>query len=496
MKFTYMLPGLCLFTTVGVSAPEVHWGCGDSPNSVDNAGNVPSSLAAEPVWVYKIGTHQYSIPTVDSEYIFVGTNDGGCTREGYESNGGSVLSCLDKKNGEVVWTLQSPRNFAGNTTPHYFNKWRSGFISGPLVIKDRIYLVGSRADVLCLDRAGQANGNDGPFMDEIGYMQLNGDNPSLTGKDGDIIWKFDMLKELDVSPHDSCGSTILYVDGLLYINSSNAIGPGHSPATRPDSPTLFVLDARDGRLLAVDDCKIAGKAFHGSWCSPCFGEVDGRRLIFFGGGDGIMYAFEALKNNESKSVQTLKAAWSADCNPPHFRVRDGQKLQYSAWNNRLTTGPSEPIGSPVFMDGRLYVAVGQSPLHGEGEGCLTCFDAASGEVIWRTEKLNRTLATLAVSNGVIYVPDMAGMLHAFDQADGTSLWSADLGGCVQYANARVADGKVFIGTERGRFWIFKEGRSKELLYETKLPSPPITVVADNGMLYIPMQNRIIAYGKD
>ncbi len=489
----YFYAGVCVSVSISALAQSVFWGGGKSPNSVDDAENVPSRLDTEPAWVYRMGTHQYAIPTVDGDKIFVGTNDGGCRREGYKSNGGSILSCLDKKSGEVVWTFQSPRNFVGNKHPYYFNKWRSGFISGPVVVGNRIYIVGSRGDVLCLDRDGQINGNDGAFKDEIAYMELKGDNPSLNEKDGDVIWQFDMLKELDVSPHDSCGSTILYVDGLLYVNTSNAIGPGHIPATRPDAPTLCVLDAENGRLLAVDDQKIAGRVLHGSWSSPCYGVVGGRKLIYFGGGDGYMYAFEALRSGKIKKVQTLKLAWRADCNPPHFRERNGKKMEYSSWNNRLTTGPSEPIGTPVFLDGKVYIAIGQSPLHGEGEGCLTCFDGASGEVLWRTEELNRTLATLAISNGIIYVPDMAEKLNAFDLIDGKKLWSADLGGRVQYANARVADGKVFVGTERGRFWIFREGRTKEVLCEKKLLSPPITVVADNGMLYIPMQNRLSAY---
>ena len=487
------IAGLCVCVALSGWSQTVRWGCADTPNSVDRAKNVPSSLEGEPAWTYKIGTHQYAIPTIDGDCIFVGTNDGGCTREGYKSNGGSILSCLDKKSGEVKWTLQSPRNLAGSQPPYYFNKWKSGFISGPVVVGDRIYIVGSRGDVLCLDRAGQANGNDGPFKDEIAYMELQGENLALNEKDGDIVWRFDMLKELDVSPHDSCGSTILYVDGLLYVNSSNAIGPGHSPPARPDAPTLFVLEAESGRLLAVDDQKICRGILHGSWCSPCYGEAGGRRLVFFGGGDGYMYAFEALDSARNEKVRALKLAWKADCNPPHFRERDGKKLEYSAWNNNLTTGPSEPIGTPVFLDGRVYVAIGQSPLHGEGEGCLTCFDAADGKVVWRTEELNRSLATLAISKGVIYIPDMAGHLNAFDQETGRKLWSADLGGRVQYANARVADGKVFIGTEKGHFRIFREGRAKEILHETKLPSPPITVVADDGMLYVPMQNRLCAY---
>jgi hypothetical protein len=32
---------------------------------------------------------------------------------------------------------------------------------------NRVYVVGNRGEILCLDRDGQANGNDGPFLDEL-----------------------------------------------------------------------------------------------------------------------------------------------------------------------------------------------------------------------------------------------------------------------------------------------------------------------------------------
>jgi len=62
-----------------------------------------------------------------------------------------------------------------------------------------------------------------------------------------------------------------------------------------------------------------------------------------------------------------------------------------------------------------------------------------------------------------------------------------------YANAFVADGKVYASTERGDFWIFKAGKEKEVLFKTKLPSPSITVTAVDGLLLIPMQNRLRVY---
>lgn len=489
-----VMAGAVAVAGAGEDVP-VRWGGAFSPNQVAEARGLPEEISERTLRrELRLGTHQYSIPTVDRGRVYLGVNDHGVRREGYRPSGGGAVLCVDAATFEVVWQLPIPRNMEGVRPPYYFDQWRCGVCSGPVVAGERVYVVGNRGDVLCLDRKGQADGNDGPFTDELAYMGIAGEGAALAPTDGDIIWRYDMVEGLDVSPHDTVASTLLLAHGLLYAATSNGQGANHLPAPRPDAPTLAVLDARTGRLVAKDDERIGRRVFHGNWSSPCYGEAGGMRLVFLGGGDGMLYAFHAPEPDPEGRVQTLRKAWQADCNPPHFRRREGRELAYSSWNRRLADGPSEPIGTPVFHEGRVYVAVGQSPLHGLGDGCLTCFDAATGAVVWRTEKVNRTLSTVALHEGVIYLPDCAGDLHAFDAATGETLWRHALGGPVQYANALVADGKVYAGTERGEFWVFRAGREKAALFSTRLPSPPITAAAGEGVLYIPMQNRLNAYG--
>jgi outer membrane protein assembly factor BamB len=474
----------------------VRWGGGASPNCVADARGLPDTLeGVQPLWELKLGTHQYSIPTISGGHIYLGINDASVSRPGYVPNGGGAVLCVDLVTRRTVWQLPIPRFVEGVKEPFHFDQWRCGVCSGPLVAGDRVYVLGNRGDVLCLDRLGQANGNDGPFQDELAYMGLAGSDAVLQASDGDILWRFDLMGGLGVMPHDTCASTALLAGGLLYVGTSNGVDGRHVACLRPDAPMLAVLDARTGRLVAKDDEKSGRRLLHGSWSSPCLGEVDGKKRVYMGGGDGWLYAFAVPVPAADGSVQALRKVWAADCNPPHFRMKDGQTLPYSAWNRRLADGPSEPIAAPVFEGGRVYVAVGQSPLHGLGKGCLSCFDAATGAVIWRSEAVGRTLSAVALHDGVIYLPDGAGELHAFDAATGAALWTHDLEGPVNYANARVADGKVFVGTERGDFWIFRAGREKALLSRTRLPSPPITVAVADGLLCIPQQNRLSVFGR-
>ena len=471
----------------------VRWGGGSSPNMVSPAKHLPADPGSMTLlWELKLGSHTYSIPTIDRGRIYIAANDAGVQRPGYKPTGGGVLMCVEQATGKLIWQLPSPRNFAGVKPPYHFDQWGCGICSGPLVEGERVYVVGNRGEILCLDREGQANGNDGPFQDELAYMGITNAGAKLEPTDGDIIWKYDLLAELDVVPHDVCGSTLLLEGDLLYACTSNGIDGRHDKVPRPDAPTLIVLDKQTGRLVARDDERIGRRLLHCNWSSPCLGRVKGRTLIFFGGGDGILYAFEPPEPAADSRVRILHKVWSYDCNPPDFRVRDGQPLPYSRDNPNRPDGPSEIIGSPVVYEGRVYVALGQSPLHGNGRGCLSCVDAATGTNVWASELVERSLATPSVFEGLLYIPDTSGHLHCLDARTGQRCWVQPLGGTCCYASSFVADGKVYASTETGTLWVLKADKQLQVLSQTRLKSKPITLTAADGVLYVPTQHSLLA----
>jgi len=473
--------------------PLFRWGGASSPNMAADAKDLPADPGAvEPLWELKLGTHQYSIPTVERGRIYITPNDAGVQRAGFKPTGGGVLMCVEQATGKLIWRLLSPRYFPGVTPPYHFDQWTCGICSGPVVDGDRVYVISGRGEILCLDREGQANGNAGPFKEELAYMGLSGSpDAKLEPTDGDIIWKYDLIPELDVVPHDVCGSTLLLVGDLLYACTSNGIDDRHDKVPRPLAPTLIVLDKRTGTLVAKDDEKIGQRLLHCNWSSPLAGQVNGKTLIFFGAGDGILYAFEPPAP-QAAQVQTLKKVWSYDCNPPDFRTRDGKPVPYSAHNRNTPEGPSEIIGVPVFHNGRVYAAIGQSPLHGNGRGCLSCVDAATGAKVWSSELVERTLATPAIADGLLYIPDTTGNLHCLDAGTGERRWVHPLEGKTWCASAFVADGKVYVGTEANILWVLKAGREKQVLSRTRLKTAPITVTAVDGVLYVPTQRTLSA----
>ena len=170
--------------------------------------------------------------------------------------------------------------------------------------------------LLCLDRAGQKDGNDGPFVDEKRYMGIS-DNTDyeLSDQDGDIVWQYDMIKQLGVVPHDVCGSSPAIHGDFLYACTSNGMDHTHNVVANPKAPSLIAIDKRTGTLAAVDGANIGDRILHGQWSSPVVAEFDGQSLVLFGGGDGVLYAFKTLESIDDPTVRTLEIAWQYDCCP-------------------------------------------------------------------------------------------------------------------------------------------------------------------------------------
>ncbi|MHC4640080.1 MAG: PQQ-like beta-propeller repeat protein [Planctomycetota bacterium] len=456
---------------------------------------MPEAFRAEDLlWEARLGNHQYTIPRIDRGRVFIGINDRGLKHPVLELTGGGILMCLEQESGKMMWQLVIPRYMEGVRAPYHFNQWKCGVCSGPVVDGKRLYIVGPRGEVLCIDREGQADGNQGPFVKEAEYVGIPTNSDYKPGKtDGDIIWRYDMIKELSVVLHDVCGSTPLLYGDYLYVCTSNGIDDRHDKVANPMAPSLIVLDKQTGRLVATDGELIGKRLLHGHWSSPVAAEIDGRAEIIFGGGDGMLYAFEPVESPKGRgTAQTLKKIWEHDCNPADYRYRDGRKIPYSSWNRKSQDGPSEIIATPVVYKGRVYVSIGQSPLHGPGQGMLSCVDAASGKRIWESRRVDRSLSNVAVDDGLLYISDFSGRLHCLNADTGEHYWLHELGAGTWSASPVVVGDKVYISTERNELWVLKASRKKEVVSRCRLQSMAITPAVKDGVLYLPTQKRLFA----
>jgi len=494
------------------------WGRTDDRNMVSDQkdlpdlgkGKIPLKKAKWDVrWTVKLGSLCYGNPTVTGGKVFVGTNDRYWSDPRVKRTRGGLLLCINDKTGKVLWRLLVPR-YKKKIHGSGFDDLSVGVCSAATVQGDRAYVVSNRGEVLCLDVNGQADGNDGPYRDEGKYMAGPGGKPiKLYGGDGDIIWRFDMINDLKNAPHDAANCSILVHEDLLYVNTSNGVHRmPDEPMPVPDAPTLIVLNKNTGKLVAVDGCGIGHRTFHGNWSSPSLGTVAGKPLIFFGGGDGILYAFRPPKaNNTGDKPTVFKSAWRYDCNPKDYKVdKDGNKIDY--WDGDVTRaevpksykGPNEIIATPVLYKNRVYVAVGRDPEHGVARGMLHCIDATkTGDVtatarVWSYDKIARTLSTVAIADGLLYVADFAGMVHCLDADTGKVCWVHNTGERI-WSSTLVADGKVYVGTEGKNLWIFKAARKKQLIAKIRMPQKlSTTPVVANGCIYVSTHRCLYAVG--
>lgn len=480
----------------GLATPA--WGClwlASLHGAESGTSALPDAFRAEQrVWETELGDHQYTIPAVDQDRLYLGINDSELQHSAVKSSGGGILLCLERASGQMVWQLPIPRYMEGTQAPFHFDHWRCGVCSTAAIDGDRLYIVGPRGDVLCVDADGQLDGNDGPFLQESRYIGVpDGVDYQPGPSDGDIIWQFDMIRQSSVVPHDVCGSSPAVHGNYVYACTSNGVDDTHRKVANPSAPSLIVLDKVTGRLAATDGQSIGARTFHGNWSSPRVADIHGRSLILFGGGDGVLYAFEPLATDASQdSVPQLKTIWQHDCCPADYRQRDGQPIAYARWNQKSEDGPSEIIATPLVHAGKVYVAIGQSPQHGAGQGLLTCIDGLTGRTVWESRAVDRTLSNAAIADGLLYIADYSGRLHCLDAATGEIVWQHELESGVWCASPVVAEGKVYISTEKQLLWILQAGREKQVLSRSRLRSEAITPLVADHVLYLPTQKRLFA----
>jgi outer membrane protein assembly factor BamB len=153
---------------------------------------------------------------------------------------------------------------------------------------------------------------------------------------------------------------------------------------------------------------------------------------------------------------------------------------------------------PLFHANRLYVAGGGDLFWGKNEAFLQCIDATrTGDItrdgqVWSYPLQKHVFGTPVLHEELIYLADCGRMFHCVDAATGRAVWTHAINGEV-WASPLVADGKVYLGTRSGAFYIFATGREKRLLSESQLGRPiSATTTAANGTLYIATMTHLYA----
>jgi outer membrane protein assembly factor BamB len=93
---------------------------------------------------------------------------------------------------------------------------------------------------------------------------------------------------------------------------------------------------------------------------------------------------------------------------------------------------------------------------------------------------------------LVFIADCGHTFHCVDAKTGKVCWTHEING-EAWASPLAVDGKVYLGTRSGSFYVFEIGREKKMLSSCELGQPiSATAAAANGVLYIATMNRLFA----
>jgi outer membrane protein assembly factor BamB len=253
-----------------------------------------------------------------------------------------------------------------------------------------------------------------------------------------------------------------------------------------------------------------------------------------GGGDGWIYSFDPAGDGKGGA----KLLWKFDGNPKEsIYLLSGRSSR-----NHI-------IGTPVYYDGKVYAGVGEDPEHGEGNGhyyCIDptkqgdvslelaigadgkelaprriqCVDPKKGEkaipnpnsaAVWHydgfdrnkngkidfEETMHRTIGSAAIKDDLLYVSDIAGLVHCIDakkSVDGKPVvyWTHDMFAAA-WGSVLIVDKKVYVGDEDGDISIFELSPKLNVLAENSMVNSVYsTPIVANNTLYISNKSTLFA----
>jgi outer membrane protein assembly factor BamB len=354
--------------------------------------------------------------------------------------------------------------------------WRvpHGGRSAPVVMGNRVYVqnpsgrgVDLRERVMALDadtgrtvweytfnifqsdvpphRVGWASPAADPETGNV-YALSGGAQVVALSRDGKPLWNRSLGEEFAAFTTHGGRTMSPVVDGNLVIVSA-AVSNWGAHANR--SHRFVALDKRTGDIVYVSNP--GGRPYDTAYAAPLIATINGTRLLIAGLGDGAVHAIKP---------QTGEKVWS-----------------FVAAKRAVNTG--------VVVNGTdVMVSHGDENLAVNELGLIAAIDGAStGDIKttkWAHTGIEFGYSSPIVDNGRLYQLDNSSTLHAYDAATGAERWSLPLG-VAQKAPPVLADGKIYVGTDGGRFFIVRPGpTSGEILSTVTLPNSTNSCCGSEG----------------
>jgi outer membrane protein assembly factor BamB len=287
--------------------------------------------------------------------------------------------------------------------------------------------------------------------------------------DGSVAWDRSLVEEFGAVTTHGGRAVSPIVEGDLVIVSEliSAWGPWARGGNR-----YFAFDTRTGRTVWVSSPQ--SRHYDTNYSTPIVADVGDLRLMLVGGTDGAVHALKVLTGEPVWKYEMTKRAVNTSV------VMDGTSAIVTHSEENVD---SSEMGMVAAVDATATGTIG--PAH----------------VRWRTLGWQGGYSSPVSDGQRLYQVDNGAILGAFDLKTGARLWTHGLG-TIQKAPAVLADGKLYVGTENGRFFILEPGATGvRVLDEDQLgtAAAPEAIIGSvgvgGGRIYVPTMSALYAIGK-
>ena len=150
----------------------------------------------------------------------------------------------------------------------------------------------------------------------------------------------------------------------------------------------------------------------------------------------------------------------------------------------------------MSADGRVFVAMGQSPGHGNAPSLIHAVrpdgrgDVTASGLLWTSRDVGRVVGTPVVKDGLLYVGDLGGTVHCLDAATGAVVWKHETNEAI-WGSLRLAGDRLYVGNVEGRMTVLRAGRQQEVLGQIEMDAPLYSAPAAVGdALYLATASRL------
>ena len=317
-------------------------------------------------------------------------------------------------------------------------------------------------------RVGWASPVGDPLTGNVYVFGVGGNLLGLN-EDGKVLWERSLGEDFGLLTTHGGRTVSPIIDGNLVIVSGVTFQWGQHAR---GAHRFIAFDKKTGETIWVS--APGGRPYDTTYAPPIIANVNGTRLLIQGASDGVVYALKP---------QTGEPVW-----------------KYEISKRGLNTG--------VVVKGTTAILThSEENLDSSEMGMIVAVDAgAKGEIKkeqikWRTYGWQGGFSSPVLDGDRLYQLDNGANLAAFDVNTGNQLWLKNLG-TIQKGSPVLADGKLYLGTENGKFYILKPSATgveildedqlgTEALPEAIIGSPAIS----NGRVYVVSDSNLYAIGK-